>query len=372
MAGIAQAAPTVAAEFGTATTNTATPVHLEQFLGQTFRATQSGLLTRIDFQISRDEAFTGRITSLVAENLSGTASGRVALDGTAVPVQELGTTWTYTSFDYSRSFVELQAGNQYATILAGSNAAGDPGFSWATGAGYTGGVLHYDSRTYSNAYYKPLGDGSLDGGFRVWVDPSLRVANEMLTVSPVLGAEAVQNAAGGWDVTTGGTSLGTQGSEESVRRALLEFDLSAIPEGAVIDRAELTLDLDSFSPGPEGELVTWALWGYAGNGVAEGADAMLSGPNWGVTRWRGLPSDPTTIRVNPSFLEDLLDGSDQLGLTLPGPSDSNFLSFWGIDGEGAAPSLSISYRYITAVPEPGSAFALVAIGAATLMRRRSR
>ena len=132
---------------------------------------------------------------------------------------------------------------------------------------------------------------------------------------------------GSFALVEGETSLSVQYVDFANidRRAILEYDISSIPDIAKISLAQITFDLSSFSGGP-GDVVEAPIYGYGGDGLAAVADGLEISTQIGTLG--PIDSlDPITIDLDLSFVESLLATSNYLGINILGDPDSNSVSF---------------------------------------------
>jgi hypothetical protein len=140
-------------------------------------------------------------------------------------------------------------------------------------------------------------------------------------------------------------------SEEAVG---LEFDISGIPDGALITSVTLNLFVTN-TFGVDDAI----LHGYAGNGVVEGADLGVSNQLLSFMVPTTGNQFPLALNLAPFFLQGLIDGSvDYAGFTLrnttPGGGVFSIYTMnWG--DTAVHPSLAIEFQ---TVPEPASLFLL--------------
>jgi hypothetical protein len=154
---------------------------------------------------------------------------------------------------------------------------------------------------------------------------------------------------GGLDTVTfsPGAMPGT-GFEE---RFALEFALGALPAGATIVSATLTLHL-AVAPGA---MQSAEVHGYAGDGTVQATD--LSVTNFlTVFHPNALSVD---IEIHPGFVQDLVSADEDFAafairnVTVPG----GVFTVWTVDGPAATrPVLAIEYLERETIPEPGTLF----------------
>lgn len=183
-----------------------------------------------------------------------------------------------------------------------------------------------------------------------------------------------------------------------VRRALLQFDLSSIPAGSMVNSATLELNLTK-SAGPGGGITVGAYrvtasWGEgtSSTGTGGGAGSTADDATWlhrfyDTTPWTTNGGDffgtastmtvvdnPTGIKTFPSsaaFISDVQgwvnNPAGNFGLILVGDEAVNGGAQMLDSREGSVkPVLRVDY---TPVPEP-AALSLLALGAGVLLRRR--
>jgi hypothetical protein len=151
----------------------------------------------------------------------------------------------------------------------------------------------------------------------------------------------------------------------------LEFDISALPDGALITSVTLTLFMmNTF--GAE----TAVLHGFAGNGTVEGADLGVSNLLLGFTVPAAGLQFQQDLDVPTAFLQGLVDAGELFaGFTLRNetPGGGSF-TFFTIDSPTSALHPVLAVEFQAAVPEPASLM-LVGAGLTGLclrLRRRSR
>jgi hypothetical protein len=157
--------------------------------------------------------------------------------------------------------------------------------------------------------------------------------------------------------------VGELGNGES--RGVLEFSLSAIPAGAIVNSAKLQLHVVSAVSSDGGAPVQLETRLYAGDGIAEIEDLTRSGAQMGPI--------PTGLGDNPQFtytsdFQSLFaSGAQYAGFTLLGDSNNFIVEFGSrnYSNLAARPTLTVDYT----VPEPPM-LTLFSIGSIALLFAR--
>lgn len=183
----------------------------------------------------------------------------------------------------------------------------------------------------------------------------------------------------------------------SPRRALIQFDLSTIPTGAIITSATATLNLNQTGSGPSnvsfhrltsawGESTSDAPGGEGGGTQAATGDATWDNTFFSNQFWNTAGGDFISAASSTTNV-DVLGNHQWTGLTsdVQGFVDGSFANYgWILIGDEAAvgsssnrfdssnsstnaPSLTIEF---TTIPEPSSACLLVAFGSLLIRRKR--
>ncbi len=196
---------------------------------------------------------------------------------------------------------------------------------------------------------------------------------QAIEIAPTSDAEAALS--GGFTIISfNGITINTQflpGADVD-RRGILEFDLSRLPSGVLIDDASIefyvnVLTSSTDAAGPEARL-----FAYAGDGIADFRDVTeLSTP---------LAVGSTTtdlgdfvIDLDVSVVNQLIsDGSDYLGVLVLGSANGHQFGYSTIESEAngfsAAPRLALTYS----IPEPSTSVLMVLVGAWVVGRPRRR
>jgi hypothetical protein len=143
---------------------------------------------------------------------------------------------------------------------------------------------------------------------------------------PVFDARA-ELSSGSFVVTDGQTAISVQRIDFASidRRAIMEFSLSDIPAGSNITNAKLDLDITSFTSSPP-EYPILPIYGYAGNGVANLADATQTSTKIADSEEVQALGD-FSIALNPDYIESLLGTSSHFGLLMLGSANYDQVGF---------------------------------------------
>ncbi|HEX3601885.1 MAG TPA: hypothetical protein VHU84_17160 [Lacipirellulaceae bacterium] len=160
---------------------------------------------------------------------------------------------------------------------------------------------------------------------------------------PLVDAQATLGSST-YSITDGDTSINVQ-KVDSIsldRRAILEFNIADIPVGANITSAHLDLDLTVLGSSPP-TYPSLPIYGYAGNGTAEPADATRTATK--IAQSDPITSlDPISIDLDMNYVKSLLGTGSKLGLLIVGSATKDGVSFATTESTGfAKPSLSITY-----------------------------
>jgi hypothetical protein len=151
---------------------------------------------------------------------------------------------------------------------------------------------------------------------------------------------------GNYVVTDGAQSISVQRIDFANidRRGILEFSLSDIPFGSNITSASLNLYINSFGSSPP-EYPTLPIYGYAGNGTAEPADATQTATKIADTN-EVQSTGPFSIELNAEYIESLLGTGSHFGLLMLGSANYDGVSFTTKEVTSSVftkPMLSLTY-----------------------------
>jgi len=189
--------------------------------------------------------------------------------------------------------------------------------------------------------------GDYFGIYGAVLETTAPTPHKSIGLLPTFDARAEWNG-GSFDIVDGDTAISAQNNSAGTtdKRAVMEFDISGIPDDAVITSMSLTLDpwlysSDSINGGPR-----LPVYGYGGNGLPNDYDAentaFLLGESDEVT-----DTSPFEIALDPTLLQLMLPNSDYLGLVVHGSEHHQQLSFGSIENTfSAPPTLSIEYSIL--------------------------
>jgi hypothetical protein len=196
-----------------------------------------------------------------------------------------------------------------------------------------------------------------DGGFETFMetDAVRRSAN----LKPVFDIQAEgPGSSGPYTLADGSSEISLQarnpGDPLSLeKRGMMEFDLSAIPNDALITSAFLDLQISDYVPGSkETGFSHISIAGYAGNGAPDAVRASLESPGLatGTAQALGVKS----FQLNANLLEQVMAASDYLGFVaraLPSQFPSSFYtSEQAASGGSTVPTLRLEYITVESLP----------------------
>ena len=179
---------------------------------------------------------------------------------------------------------------------------------------------------------------------------------------------------GGDDVTTDLATIDFVQSGGLIRNAILEFDLSAIPDLSTITGASLTFTIARFVSNTGGNPASVDLFAYPGDGIVSILDFDAAGTQVfdGTTPFGGVAGDTRVFAFSDlTPVSDALAG-DLLTLRLETDSFASVL-FAALENATLDPaSLSVTYDAPMApIPLPaGLPLLLAGLGGLALLRRR--
>jgi hypothetical protein len=139
-------------------------------------------------------------------------------------------------------------------------------------------------------------------------------------------------------------------------RGILEFDVNGIPNGAEILSADLLLDIASLTYVPDVSYPFLVLYGYAGNGVLEPADATMTTHEVGVSMPITALEPLTVSLTNLEYIESVVQSTtaSHLGLVLYAGRVNDSAGFWTLEGADLvdvdAAKLLVEYEVVSFAP----------------------
>jgi hypothetical protein len=281
---------------------------------QTFTVGAAGKLSKVDVQIGRDSGANGNLSLEIYPTTGGAPSGSplfsTPISASSIPIAGPSASLPFTSVDLSAANLNVTPGQQYAIALRGTAGFDDPNPFWNWGSpGYSGG------NPYDSAFGQPWDEvnQTFDFGFRTWVDAAAPTT-QSLSFTPKFDVAAQSFGALGFGISEGGNAMRVRrnfsGTDD---RAVMEFDISAIPDNATIESASFTFDINQWSEGVNGPYPVVRLYGYSGNGQAHPSDASQ------LTRVLGTSpeidsSERVVMPLDAANIAHLRFSSDYLGI----------------------------------------------------------
>jgi hypothetical protein len=312
------------------------------FRAQSFTVTNDGLLTQVDVQVGK---FAGA-TSDVRLELRPLVGGTPTIDERGIIYQtnisindipvinSLADPPPYVSVDVSAAGIHAKPGEKYAISLRRSGSS--PNAAWrAKPNTYAGGNGFFRSLLTSN--WSPTTD---DYGFQTWVDPTPTAAYKHrvdaaidITYKPGTTPTLIEQEG----------VLYVGGSPET--RPILEFPLSTLPAGAVIQGAHLELQWNGSSGEPRIEIM-----GYAGDGIGGFNDTTAPGTLLATTPPTSA-ADSNIVPLDPTYLTTLVgQQATHVGMRLRGLDGSQSIGFYTTEYPFTSilpPRLVIDYTLLT-------------------------
>lgn len=234
--------------------------------------------------------------------------------------------------------VMLQPG--WYGMIFGSDKFGATGSSGLRG-------LEASNGTYWYPYSIRQSDGQRffqAGDYRIFAEAAS--APGTTQVRPTFDTTAAEYA-GQWILTDGKSSITGDrfdfyGTDE---RALMEFDLSGVVEGATVTGVHLHLEPTQLTSGPGGEGPRLFFHGYNGDGVATAADASVPLNEIGATDIV-TEFQPLEVTLDPAYIQSLIDqGATHLGLMVRGDNNGHRAQFatWEDGRADYVPLLTIDF-----------------------------
>lgn len=341
------------------TTGYAGPIFQGKLWGQVFTAGNTGYLTQVDVSLDRDLGSTGSELFFQVLGLDSTGAPDMLqvhahrlLSADLIPLdQGLTTPVTPISVDLTEDLIWMQPGQKYAIAVSRFAPGVPPWVSVRTTVGvpgYTGGSL-FTRESGDDEQWSEFSGGFYDMGFQTWADPAPDFSgSNSVEVRPVFDAAATREPnTSEFFVSDGQNGLILQnfGNVADEERAILEYKLPRLPEGAVVTGARLNLRMYGGSGSP-----SIAAHPYLGNGQLDPADALQFGvPFYSTGEVR--PVGDIDIELGPEAVNSMYSNNqDYLGFMLrvensfkSGAFNSLESNLFNIDDGADIPALVIDY-----------------------------
>jgi hypothetical protein len=288
--------------------------HANYTPAQTFTVGAAGKLSMIEVQIGRDAGALDDLALEIWPTAAGVPSGAplfsTPIYAGAIPVASPSASLPYTPINVTAANLNVQPGEIYAIAVRGTAGSNEPDAFWNWGfPGYSGGNP-YD--TFSGQPWDEV-SSTFDFGFRTWIDPESSIT-KTLTFVPEFDAAAQFISGMGFAISDGSNSMRVRrNSSGADERAVMEYDLSAIPASAAIESVSFTFDINTRTEGPGAEYPIVRLYGYSADGQMQPSDATQ------LTRVLGTSpqinsSNRITLPLDGASVADLKFLSNHLGI----------------------------------------------------------
>ncbi len=184
-----------------------------------------------------------------------------------------------------------------------------------------------------------------DGGFQTYVEPY--AARRTASFASTFDLQAELSPTGEYSLIDGGVTITNDATAPAdEQRGLMEFDLSGLPEDALITSAYLDLDFSDFTPGAKPTFSSVQVYGHAGDGSPNTSNVEDETILLDIFTVHSLGERPVGLDV--SRLEDLLSQSDQIGFVTTGLTTQYPSSYFtseqaALDENVASPTLRLEY-----------------------------
>jgi hypothetical protein len=327
------ATPTLDANNNAGPNSSALTVAPSNFRAQSFSVNSDGLLTTVDVQVGKAAGATGDVTLELRPLVSGTPT--TTDDGilyfTTIPIasipviNSLADPPPYVSVDVTGAGLHVKPGDKYAISLRRSGSS--PNASWRTKPNnYAGG----------NGFFRSLLTSSWsattdDYGFQTWIDPT-PAAPYKLRVDPTFDMQYRPGTTP--TLVEGETQLYIGGFGNTTlpeNRPIMEFPISALPAGAVVQGAHLEFQWGGSSGSPSVEVR-----GYAGNGVG-GFDDISAPATLMATTGPITAGSSGILPLDPSYLTTLVGHASYLGVRLNASVVGDYITFYATEHTSILP-----------------------------------
>lgn len=312
------------------------------FWAQSFTVGTDGLLSKVEVQVGKFSGAASNVSFELRPLVAGTPTldnrGTLftsSIDINDIPViNSLTDPAPFVSVDVSGAGLHVKPGDVYAISMLRSG--GTPAAAWrGKPNSYAGGTSFF--RSLLNVPWTP---NSEDLGFRTTID-SAPTAPYKLRVDPTFDVEyrpgTVSSLVEGESVLYIGGFPGDATFPE--QRPILEYPITGLPTGAVIQAAHMEVQYNGSSGSPRIEIT-----GFAGDGLASLSDATVAGTLLATTGPTSAISS-NILPLDASYISSLVGHSSYLGLRLRSLDLPQYVGFYTKESNAALlpPRLVIEY-----------------------------
>jgi hypothetical protein len=312
------------------------------FWAQSFTVSKDGLLSQVDVQVGKFAGATGDVTFELRPLVGGAPTiddrsrlfaGAISINNIPV-INSLADPAPFVSVDVSGAGLHVKPGETYAISLRRSG--GTPAAAWRSKTNtYAGGTGFFRSLLTS-----PWSTRTDDLGFQTWID-SAPTAPYKLRVDPAYDVQyrpgTVSSLIEGEASLVVGGFPGDQTFPE--QRPLMEFPITGLPAGAIIQEAHVEFDFYVSSGAPRIEIT-----GFAGDGIASFPDATATGAIIATTGPTSA-SSPGEVPVDMNYVSSLVGQASHLGVRMRSLDVPEYVGFNTLESHSSLtpPRLVIAY-----------------------------
>lgn len=341
------AVPTLDASNNAGPNSSALTLAPSNFRAQSFTVNTDGLLTTVDVQVGKFAGATGDVRFELRPLVGGTPTtdddGILFLSsipiGNIPVINSLADPPPYVSVDVSGAGIHAKPGEKYAISLRRGGSS--PNAAWrANPNNYSGGNGFFRSLLSS-----PWSATTDDYGFQTWIDPT-PTAPYKLRVDPTFDMSYRPGTTS--TLVEGETSMYIGGIGTTTlpeQRPIMEFPITALPAGAIVQEARLEFQWGGSSGAPSIEIR-----GYAGDGLGAFNDITAPATLMATTGPTSAGSSGI-LPLDSSYLATIVGQATHLGVRLNATVIGDYVTFYATEHTSILPPrLVIDYTLPQQMP----------------------